>query len=227
MCGIWIYTIPGLNQREYLQVRLTSPMISGECYIVSFWASLGDFMESSSNKLSAYLSVSQVGTTGQQVISASPQLQSSGYLTDVQEWQLIRDTICATANYEYLTIGNFYDDANCINQPNPGASGLAGTYGAYYFIDDVSIIELNGTRVEENSLQAIKIYPNPATNILNIETSPATDISILDVSGRIVPVKINSENGLYSVDISHLPQGLYLVKTIDNQGTNTQLFMKE
>ncbi|MCB9239788.1 MAG: T9SS type A sorting domain-containing protein [Flavobacteriales bacterium] len=58
----------------------------------------------------------------------------------------------------------------------------------------------------------VKIYPNPANHILNVElskTSSAT-VQILDVQGRVV-VSGAIENGTGSFDLTNLTDGVYIV----------------
>ena len=45
MAGYGFFTIQGQNQREYVQVRLSSPLIPCRRYEVAFYVSLGDFQE--------------------------------------------------------------------------------------------------------------------------------------------------------------------------------------
>ncbi len=62
------------------------------------------------------------------------------------------------------------------------------------------------------------IYPNPATNVLNLE-SPSGNISILDPLGRNYSVPRNGN----TLDISSLPSGVYFV----SDGVSRAKFVKE
>ncbi len=44
MVGLWSYTIPDFNQRQYVQAQLTNPMLVGKTYLVEFYVSLADSM---------------------------------------------------------------------------------------------------------------------------------------------------------------------------------------
>jgi uncharacterized protein YjbI with pentapeptide repeats len=70
--------------------------------------------------------------------------------------------------------------------------------------------------IDDSFLQQIKIYPNPAFDILNIESQePIEWIQIFDISGSII---FSQYYGSNKVDISRLQSGLYFVKlkTLDN-----------
>jgi len=66
--------------------------------------------------------------------------------------------------------------------------------------------------LEENK---IALYPNPATDKLNISFAvqmPGAEVSIVDLSGQVhIRMPVNSTQ--FSMDISSLPEGLYFLKT--------------
>ena len=60
----------------------------------------------------------------------------------------------------------------------------------------------------------LRLYPNPATNILHIESDqPLETVSIYDIYGRIILMINNIEDNSTVVDISNLPVGIYVVHT--------------
>ena len=74
----------------------------------------------------------------------------------------------------------------------------------------------------------ITLFPNPAKSVLNIKTDnikyKVTLIELINVYGSIV---ISYKNP-YSVDISNLPAGTYIIKlTFDNQFKTYKLFQKQ
>ncbi|MFT4778652.1 MAG: hypothetical protein ACI80P_001534 [Flavobacteriales bacterium] len=46
---------------------------------------------------------------------------------------LVLGTIYASEAYNFITIGDFYDDESTEMSSNPLTSGVIGTYDAYYF----------------------------------------------------------------------------------------------
>ena len=82
-----------------------------------------------------------------------------------------------------------------------------------------------------NPQQNLTLYPNPATNVLNL-VSPSGTISISDPLGREYsvfttpqppPIPLRSIGGGVTVDISTLPSGVYFV----SDGVNRAKFVKE
>lgn len=64
---------------------------------------------------------------------------------------------------------------------------------------------------------ALKMYPNPANNVVNI-IAPNGFVELFDLSGKQIQ-KYRNTNSLLSISVSGLPAGLYVVKSTDNQGT--------
>ncbi len=215
LAGIWVYTIEGLNQREYLQVRLTPSMVTGKAYIVSFYVSLADYMESSINNLGAHLSVLPVSASNDDPLDLTPQILHIEFVEDFVGWTLISDTIVAQEDYSYLTIGNFFDDDATNTLPNNLASGEPGTYGAYYFVDDVSVVETIVTHLIDVENSDVEISPNPVKDMLNItfpEDVSDFQIKIFNAQGaRFYERQINQRPSI-SIDCSTFPSGIYFVQ---------------
>lgn len=85
----------------------------------------------------------------------------------------------------------------------------------------------------QNQHKALKVYPNPVKDQLHIELSPfsATEkvnIEIFSVQGIVVQRNIyKGENGVYNLNISGLPQGLYLCRITIGRTIETIKFLKQ
>ena len=78
--------------------------------------------------------------------------------------------------------------------------------------------------VDENNGSNLNVYPNPASDILNIETSNdgTTQVTITDMAGRTVQSTTLLAARRAQLDVSALPAGIYVV-TIEN---NTELLRR-
>lgn len=88
------------------------------------------------------------------------------------------------------------------------------TYGE---VEDYTVnITTSGASLLENDLSAITIYPNPSSDILNIDLSAASEevksISIVDITGKLIQTIDVLENTNISLNVSSLASGLYHVK---------------
>ena len=63
--------------------------------------------------------------------------------------------------------------------------------------------------VDEHSKLAVKFYPNPSIEKLNLELDGQSEVSIFDLQGRMVHSSQFFSRGTYELDISSLEEGLY------------------
>lgn len=215
MIGLWSYTIDGLNQRQYVQIPLSSILTTGEKYIVSFYTSLADSMEYAADGIGIYLSVDAPSSDLNEVLDYEPQVKATEVVDNYSDWVLISDTITATEDYAYLTIGNFYDDAATNLTENPVASGLPGTYGAYFFIDDIRVEHYTENTSSTPTIAAPTIttqfYPN--TKQLEIHSSEEVNktVHIYSILGELVAQQASYDPALI-FDMNHYPPGMYIAK---------------
>jgi hypothetical protein len=106
--------------------------------------------------LGLHLSTQQISIGTDGVLNYTPQVLPNSAIMDTSEWVRVADTLTATEAYEYLTIGNFSSDAQTPTTYNPGYNPQPGTYGAYYFIDDVRVERIQQPNVGQIELQANK-----------------------------------------------------------------------
>ena len=78
-----------------------------------------------------------------------------------------------------------------------------------------------------NEFKQISIYPNPTNNILNFnleELIEISDISIIDVAGKIISPKYNLNQK--TIDVSNLQSGVYFVRFVSEGQFLTKKFIK-
>ena len=211
MAGIWLYTFEGLNQRQYVQVLLNNNLEIGQQYIVEFYVSHADHMEYFTSNIQAFFSLYPEGSSSSFPIEVTPQLSWDDFVVDQEGWVRIADTISVEEPLQYLTIGNFQNDENTTLLTNENATGEPGTYGAYYFIDDVSVTAYIPDGIDELYANSIKIYPTVVTSVLNIEIEQSLinkPYFVTDLHGKNV-LQGNIYADLFSLDVEKLPAGMY------------------
>ncbi len=85
------------------------------------------------------------------------------------------------------------------------------------FIGNVSVNEVKNNE--------INIYPNPVKDILTIEGKTISVFQIVDVNGQVVFEETNVMDKK-SIDVSNLQEGVYFVKTKNNQSNFVAKFVK-
>ncbi len=76
------------------------------------------------------------------------------------------------------------------------------------------------SNVNKLNLETVDIFPNPATNIINIEVENVLEleVTIYDLTGKLILKTVNQSR----INISSLAQGVYLLKITD-LGSKRQL----
>lgn len=228
MAGVWLYTIDGLNQRQYVQSWFDEPLVPGNHYAVEFYVSLADSMEYYIDSLGAYLSVNPPLSFDDSPLDVTPQVLSDGFMDNSSGWTLVRDTIFADGAYEFITIGNFKDDSSTNLESNPLHSGAVSTYGAYYFIDDVSVEEVVAVGITEVEDDVLFAFPTRVEDVLNIWVPIGFEqgwIEVYSAQGRLVMKACLSQIGT-SIDFSSQADGAYVVTLQLNECMLTQRVFK-
>ena len=97
-------------------------------------------------------------------------------------------------------------------------------------VDDFSITTTDAMSVNDVLSSKFSMYPNPATNVLNITSSDALQIDsvkITDVNGRIVFNNAFSSTDTAEINVANLASGMYVISIKSNQGVATKKFMKK
>jgi gliding motility-associated-like protein len=146
------------DERDYISVQLINPLITNRKYYVGYYACLAaqDSLWNSvyPNSGSAWaidcmgllFTDTAININNTLVIPAIPQIMSPpGYfLKDTLNWMLVSGLYTALGNEQYITIGNFKDNAstNAIIISNTSITDAAG-----YFIDDVFVYDVTNLQV--------------------------------------------------------------------------------
>jgi len=129
------------DYREYIDAPLSTPLIPGQSYNVSFYVSNGlhNGVESGmgSNNIGVHFSIGQVVAAGTAPLGITPSLNYNTIFYD-SNWQYITFQYVPTTAEDHITIGNFYDDAST-NSNIFNVVPLSSAY-AYVVFDDICII---------------------------------------------------------------------------------------
>ncbi|MCR5822413.1 MAG: choice-of-anchor J domain-containing protein [Bacteroidales bacterium] len=128
--------------------------------------------------------------------------------------------------------GNFTTGWTRFNAVLPAAAkyiAISYTQGSmlqnYIFFDDVKLLaeaptELTG--IESVGSVSVSIFPNPATTTVSVKAEGLRQVEMLDINGRVVLTSTDSD-----IDISALASGVYMVRTITNDGVAVNRIVKK
>ncbi len=225
--GIYCY-YKWILSREYIQVQLIDSLQKKTPYCVEFYVSLADVSTYAANNIGAYFSVDAISMTGYSNLPYIPQVINSNnnLLINKHGWKKVSGSFIANGGEKYITIGNFNDDpsTDTIFVDSTGWDGGI----AYYYIDDVSIMDCRDTTGIENyqNSSTINIYPNPTSDILTIVTPIQSTIQISNIQGQLIKTLITTGTKTNN-DVSSLPSGVYIVEVKTDKGVAVKKFVKE
>jgi len=135
---------------EYLQMRLTGPLVNNRTYYVEFWTNricgiYGGKSAINNVALSFQNSFTDttMGSMGSSLLAYTPHIMkfTNPVISDTLNWVKINGIYKANGTENYIVIGNFFDFP--ITEIVDVGDGISGTSsGASYFFDDVSVEEI-------------------------------------------------------------------------------------
>ena len=205
-----------INKREYVGGILSDTLKQGHEYCVSFYVSVAEEFKYVTDGIGLYLSVdSAVDYTINTNLSFVPQISNpaGNIIYDTLNWVQISGTYIATGGEKYLTIGNFKDDANTMIDSTSSTAN-----SAYYFIDDVSVIDCTvGIDEVNGNLSVGKLYPNPARTAVYYESELNDNenglLELYDMLGnKLSAYTLNHGKNKITIGTSGYARGVYMVK---------------
>lgn len=93
-----------------------------------------------------------------------------------------------------------------------------------FLIDDLRIYDTNpAAGIDDVDNISFELYPNPVTDKVRVDVEGLREISVMDVSGRVLMTQGNNP----TVDMSALSNGIYFVRVITDNGSATQKVVKK
>lgn len=221
--------------REYMAAPLIEPLVTGQDYYILFYASQfngGVEWESwcaTSNIGIRFFKdpIYSVGVGGTPLTPDNfAHLNYSEVLLDTLNWKLVEGWITADDEYNWLAVGNFFNDENTevtyLNDENR-------CFG-FYYIENVCVATSpeeceylmqsdTTSSVTEVSMPWVQVFPNPVQDELNIAYSNGfiENVRVYDPVGKLIIQRSNRSQNI-SITTTHWSKGLYIVLVEDENG---------
>ena len=136
------------------------------------------------------------------------------------EWQWSLNNANGTAGANALAAFDFY------------GTNTAGESGNYY-IDDVQVIESTGVSViplNSEKITKVSVYPNPTNSNVSIEIPESFvggEISIINLTGKVVMKDRVTQSAVKRIEISNLNDGIYLIRLNNGAVQFTERLVKK
>jgi len=93
----------------------------------------------------------------------------------------------------------------------------------WMLVDDIEVIAGQHAGISNVTDATVQLYPNPTSNVLNINAEGVQEVSVIDINGRTVM----TEKNVNTVNLSDLANGVYYVRVITNNGVATEKIVKK
>jgi len=221
--GVYSYARFGTDYREVVGSQLISNLVVGNSYFIQFFVSRGfnlspGHINIESNKLGVRFSTVSYNDTNPIPIDNFAHIFSDSIISDTSNWIQISGFFVADSAYQFISIGNFFNDsATTFNLLDSSASF------AYYYIDDVKVIDSTLTYINQIAdIEEILLFPNPFYDKLNLNINDFKSIIIFDATGRKC-IRYTSSSTIKSIDLRSLSKGIYFIRIC----TSKDIFFKK
>jgi len=210
------------NSREFIGRELSQLLTIGTKYFVSAYVSRCDNINQAgaTNNFGFTFFLVQYSYGNPAPINNFSHVHCDSIIFNKNGWTRVAGSFIADQAYQYIAIGNFYDDAH---------TDTADIFlDAAYYVDEVcvstdSLFCLVPTGIIKEQVNSrLTISPNPVQNLLTINfLSPSAlasgeTIAVYDVAGRKIVLPTTFINNKAELTITTLPNGIYLLQIINN-----------
>lgn len=100
------------------------------------------------------------------------------------------------------------------------ADGMEGT------LSEPMTLRFGTTKLDENELSKVLVYPNPSNGVFNIQGQGIRKIEVFNAFGQVV-VSEETSNDHLQIDLSRYADGCYMLRVVTDNGiTNRQMIKK-
>jgi hypothetical protein len=217
--GLVMYLRPLENFREYLSVKLSSPMEKNKRYNINLYVTNGRSNQYGSyyiKNIGILLSCNPIYQNKYYPISQVPTIECDSLVYSLKWHKISFNDFLADSNYQYLTIGNFQTDENTIKSRRNNI----GNEFAYYFIDDISV-----SLTEKSTEKKTMISPAADTTfIVHMDTLLFSIYDWYQANGDIISIIYNDKILLSKYRLTQEPNDFKLPINKDSDNILTMAF---
>lgn len=230
--GLATYSVNFPMVREFIGVQLTQSLVIGTKYFVSAFISRADTADSdcATNNFGFKFSSIKYDALAfnPAPINNYAHINSNTIITDKNNWQQVTGSFIADSAYQYLMMGNFYDD---INTDTTQCADIG-----YYYVDMIclssdSLLCNTSVGLNENKMTTeFFVYPNPSVSIVNIDFQKFVkpyDIIIYNSLGQEILSQQNISTSHSQIDLTEVGKGILVLKILHNNQSHHYKLLKQ
>jgi len=151
-----------------------------------------------------------------------------------QDWTLeVNSVVNGTRTIVASRANNTGDSNDYVFNASAGSLTVIWAIGssteyAYHSIRGATALSVS-LGISENNLLSFEMYPNPVSDVLNIQLPTSTEkaeVSVFDYTGRLVSSKTISSNDK-AIDVQKISKGIYMIRVAANNKIGVQRFIKK
>lgn len=223
-CGIFTYAC-NYQYREFIGSKLLEVLIPGHTYHLSFKTVKADTpaYDIAANHIGMKFSIMPHDSINSAPLDNIVQLYSDTIITDTLEWTFLSSDWIADSAYQYVMIGNFYDDAHTDTMQFSEFSCWA-----YYYIDAISVKKNFGDGVEDYSVQQFNVQLSSGSLIIYLYAD-ADEIIVSNLIGQTYyNVKANyKQHQTVKLKLENFGKGMYLIMVKNKGGFFIQKILQQ
>lgn len=214
---------PDGNPQMYATVELTDPLLAGQHYCLQLKVNMADSSCYRTGALHALVGYGVPNVCNYQDTAWDTYATATWNISNVDtaNWMLLDAEFDANGGEDNLTLGAFQTADEIDSVFVADHSLLLGGLLAIYFIDNVKLWACNVGLEEREGLGTLELYPNPASDVLNVVLPTGWRTGVLELfaaDGRLV---LNEQLRGTSVSLSEVSGGEYWVRLTGESGVRT------
>ena len=164
--------------------------------------------------------------------NGQPQADSS---PESGDWTLVSNTVSSSTRTIVATRANDTGNSNDHTFSASAGSltviwaiGASSQYSSGHSNRSTTTLSVS-LGISENNLLNFEMYPNPVSDLLNIQLPTGTEkaeVGVFDYTGRLVSSKTISSNDT-AIDVQKISKGIYMIRVATNTKIGVQRFIKK
>jgi hypothetical protein len=208
-----------LIYREYLAVRLISPLVNNQKYYVTYFVRLADSARYATDDISVLFKGDSIHKTTYDTINATPQINNptSNFITNKASWTKLKGSFISNGTEKYMYIGSFNPQKTNDTLFVSGGGRKQYNNFPYYFFDDIcvstdSLYSENWTsNINQMEESGLELFPNPVKSYLFLKNYGFNaKFKVYNMYGEEMIVR--QANGY--IDFSTVESNIYFLKYI-------------
>ena len=188
-------------------------MIFNHKYYTSFYVNVCNNCQIHIDKIGAYFSIDTINPDSNYLFNLNPQIENPAnlMLSDTMNWMEVSGFFIANGGEQFITLGCFRPDSALTMD----SALIWSEPGAYYFLDDISVIDCTAITLNELPELQVNAWYNAIDKTIKINTIENNlSFRLINMMGKIVIQDKLIQN---EISAAALSRGVYMLVVEDKR----------